>query len=244
MRNTAVQLTDLTLGYERVPAIKNINGELLTGSLTALIGPNGSGKSTLLKGIAGILPPLCGSCCVNSAQRVAYLPQSSALDCTFPANVLDLVSLGLWPQRGLRLRHRAEDRQRVANALQAVGLDGFGNRSLSALSGGQLQRALFARVILQDAGIILLDEPFNAIDGSTRLDLLRLIKQWHAQQRTILVVIHDIALVSDHFPQTIFVNGELMAWGETQTVLQGDLPLPSAALANAGRFTLQRVAEQ
>lgn len=207
MTDVSVRFSDLTLGYRGKPALTNINGCLQRGSLTAVTGPNGSGKSTLLKGIAGILQPLSGRCTVAAGERTAWLPQIAELDRHFPASVRDLVSLGLWPERGLLRRHRAQDRQRVAAALVTVGLDGFENRSLSELSGGQFQRALFARVIVQDASLILLDEPFNAVDSATTRDMLALIGAWHQQRRTVAVVVHDPDLVSRHFPQTLRLNG-------------------------------------
>lgn len=220
MVDFAVQVDALTLGYEGSPALHGISGTIRSGSLTAVVGPNGSGKSTLLKGIAGILQPMRGTCRIAEGARVAYLPQLSELDRSFPACVKDLVALGLWQDRGLLRWHRREDRLRIAQALAAVGLAGFANRSLSELSGGQLQRALFARVIVQNASIILLDEPFNAIDSATSQEMLALIRHWHAEGRTVIVVIHDPDLVSRHFPETLMVNGTLVAWGKTQAVLQ------------------------
>ncbi|YAF37364.1 ATP-binding cassette domain-containing protein [Klebsiella pneumoniae] len=137
MHDYSLRFANLALGYEGLPAIQNITGTIQKGSLTAIIGPNGSGKSTLLKGIAGILAPLSGSCTVEPKARIAYLPQISELDRTFPATVSDLVSLGLWPERGLFRHHRIEDRKRLTDALGSVGLAGFEKRQLSALSGGQ-----------------------------------------------------------------------------------------------------------
>lgn len=219
MIDASVHLNELAFGYGRHPVIKGISGSIVAGTLTSLIGANGSGKSTLLKGIAGILRPLAGSYTRALGTRIAYLPQTTELDRSFPACVHDLVALGLWPERGLLRRHRAQERQKVADALETVGLAGFANTSLNALSGGQFQRALFARVIVQNAHIILLDEPFNAIDTETTQAMLSLIKRWHQQGRTVLVVIHDLNLVRYHFPETMVVNGELMAWGKTPTVL-------------------------
>jgi len=207
MTDISVRLSDLTLGYRGTPALTSISGCLHRGSLTAITGPNGSGKSTLLKGIAGILQPLSGRCTVAAGECTAWLPQVAELDRHFPASVRDLVSLGLWTERGLLQRHRAQDRQRVSAALVTVGLDGFENRSLGELSGGQFQRALFARVIVQDASLILLDEPFNAVDSATTRDMLALIHRWHQQRRTVAVVVHDPDLVSRHFPQTLRLNG-------------------------------------
>lgn len=244
MNCASVELLDLSLGYNKAPAIQNITGTVREGALIALTGPNGSGKSTLLKGIAGILHPLRGACSLAPGMRVAYLAQSSELDHSFPATVRDLVSLGFWPERGLLRRYRTEDRERLAKTLDLVGLTGFENRSLSALSGGQLQRALFARVILQDAKIILLDEPFNAVDASTIRVLLELIKKWHAQKRTVIVVVHDIALIRGHFPETIIVNGELVAWGETSLVLDPELMTQPGCMQNSNRLLHQRECEK
>lgn len=220
MNSDSVELVNLTLGYNGFPVIQNVSGSVRKGSLTAVVGPNGSGKSTLLKGIAGILSPSEGECIIQHPTRIAYLPQLSELDRSFPACVRDIVSLGLWPERGPFRRHRQQDRQRLSDALAQVGMTGFENQPLAALSGGQLQRALFARVILQDADLILLDEPFNAIDVKTTRDMLALIKRWHAQSRTVVVVIHDMNLVREHFPETLMINGRVMAWGETLAVLK------------------------
>lgn len=220
MNSDSVELVNLTLGYNGFPVIQNVSGSVRKGSLTAVVGPNGSGKSTLLKGIAGILSPSEGECIIQHPTRIAYLPQLSELDRSFPACVQDIVSLGLWPERGPFRRHRQQDRQRLSDALTQVGMTGFENQPLAALSGGQLQRALFARVILQDADLILLDEPFNAIDVKTTRDMLALIKRWHAQSRTVVVVIHDMSLVREHFPETLMINGRVMAWGETLAVLK------------------------
>lgn len=191
----------------------------MRGALLAVVGPNGSGKSTLIKSIAGVLRPLDGRCRVTPGLRIAYLPQQSELDRSFPARVGDLVALGLWQRRGLLGRHRAEDRRAVTDALAAVGLDGFARRSIDSLSGGQLQRALFARVLVQDADLILLDEPFNAIDERTIRDLTRLIHRWRGEGRTIVTVVHDLDLVRAEFPQTLLLARRAIAWGPTHEVL-------------------------
>lgn len=215
----AIRFDDLTLGYNGHAAIHHLSGAMQRGSLTAVVGPNGSGKSTLIKGIAGLLKPLGGHCTVEAGQTLAYLPQQSELDRSFPARVRDLVTLGLWQRRGLLGRHRPEDRQRVSDALQAVGLDGFGSRPLHSLSGGQLQRALFARVLVQDADLILLDEPFNAIDEKTIRDLTLLIHRWHDEGRTVVVVAHDLDLVRAEFPQALLLARHPIAWGPTAEVV-------------------------
>lgn len=219
MAAACVAFRDLTLGYDGLIAVWGLTGVVQKGSLTAIVGANGSGKSTLVKATAGTLKPMSGNCVLSDGVRVAYLPQLSELDRSFPARVIDLVSLGLWPKRGLFGRHRAEDRQAVRAALSAVGLKGLEKRAIDTLSGGQLQRALFARVLVQDADLILLDEPFNAIDSRTVSDLIELIKRWHEQGRTILVVVHDLDLVRRHFPEAILLACQLIAWGETKATL-------------------------
>lgn len=230
MSDTCIAFNDLTLGYRGHPAVHHLNGALRNGSLTALVGLNGSGKSTLLKGIVGMLKPMAGACTLAPGTQLAYLPQQCDLDRSFPAQVNDLVSLGLWQRRGLLGRHRRQDRADVALALRSVGLDGFERRPIDTLSGGQLQRALFARVLLQDANLILLDEPFNAIDEKTVFDLLGLIKTWYLEGRTVLVVLHDLDLVRKYFPDTLLLARRLVAWGDPRTVLSAE------NLARARRF--------
>jgi zinc/manganese transport system ATP-binding protein len=220
MPEPALIFRDLTLGYNAHPAVHHLSGSVAAGSLTAVVGANGSGKSTLMKGIVGVLRPMGGEIINARAAGIAYLPQQSELDRTFPARVGDLVALGLWPRRGLLGRYRPEDRDAVARALSAVGLGGFDKRPIDTLSGGQLQRALFARVLVQDAEIILLDEPFNAIDAKTLVDLVALIKRWHGEKRTIMVVVHDLNLVREHFPETLLLARQPVAWGDTAETLK------------------------
>jgi zinc/manganese transport system ATP-binding protein len=211
---------DLTLGYDRHPAVHHLNGVLEAGSLTAIVGPNGAGKSTLLKGIVGTLRPLDGRIeRTLAAADVAYLPQHTALDRGFPIPVGDLVGLGLWRRIGLFGRLTSALRQEVANALDAVGLRGFDNRPIGSLSGGQLQRALFARVLLQDARLILLDEPFTAIDTRTVADLMALLHRWHGERRTVVAVLHDLDQVRAHFPETLLLAREPIHWGRTVEAL-------------------------
>ncbi|RUV40245.1 metal ABC transporter ATP-binding protein [Mesorhizobium sp. M1A.T.Ca.IN.004.03.1.1] len=217
--SACVTFEDLTLGYSSHPAVHHLNGVVAKGSLTAVVGANGSGKSTLMKGIVGVLKPMAGDCSVAPGVKLAYLPQQSELDRFFPARVVDLISLGLWPRRGLLGRYRPEDREAVAKALSAVGMEGFEKRPIDTLSGGQLQRALFARVLVQDADLILLDEPFNAIDTRTVSDLIALIKRWHGEQRTIMVAVHDLDLVRQHFPEALLLARRPVAWGDARRTL-------------------------
>jgi zinc/manganese transport system ATP-binding protein len=218
MTEICLEFEDLTLGYAGHPAVHHLSGSVACGTLTAVIGANGSGKSTLMKGIAGIVKPMSGHC-KGRFQRLAYLPQQSEVDRSFPSRVIDLVSLGFWQRRGLLGRLNAADKEELATALNTVGLPGFEKRPLDSLSGGQFQRALFARAMLQDADLILLDEPFNAVDIRTVRDLIGLVRQWGAEGRTVLCVLHDHSLVREHFPQAILLAREVIAWGPTKEAL-------------------------
>jgi zinc/manganese transport system ATP-binding protein len=215
----AIRFENVTLGYGRRPAVHHLNGVVAEGSLTAVVGPNGAGKSTLLKGIVGTLAPLQGRIALPGGMRVAYLPQAAEIDRSFPLSVYDLVAMGLWSRAGLFGGIGRRDRHRIEEALAAVGLSGFERRAIGTLSGGQMQRALFARLLLQDAGLILLDEPFTAIDAKTSADLLALVRRWHDESRTVLAVLHDLDTVRRTFPHTLLIAREPVAWGATEAVL-------------------------
>jgi zinc/manganese transport system ATP-binding protein len=168
------------------------------------------------------------------------MPQIADLNRDFPISVLDLALTGLCPRRGLFGGIRREDRSRAQEALARVGLTGFEKRSIRTLSGGQLQRLLFARLILQDAPLILLDEPFTAIDARTTEDLLHLIDAWHAEGRTVLAVLHDLDLVRARFPKTLMLARDPLGWGETQAVLSEDNLIRARRMAEAfDRFAAQ-----
>ena len=218
-QGAAIVLHDLTLGYEHHPAVHHLSIAMAAGSLVAVVGPNGAGKSTLIKALAGRLKPIGGWIDGLDHQRVAWLPQQSGMDRSFPILVWDMVMLGLWHEVGALGRHTAAHRQACRAALAEVGLLGFEKRGIDTLSGGQLQRVLFARLILQDAPVVLLDEPFAAIDPRTTDDLLALLHRWHMQGRTVVAVLHDLAQVRAHFPHTLLLAREPVAWGATADVL-------------------------
>lgn len=217
----AIRFRDLTLGYDRHPAVHHITGDIARGELLAIVGPNGAGKSTLLKAIVGELKPLGGSLDLDGiTQRdIAYLPQVIEIDRGFPISVFDCVAMGLWRKIGAWRGLGRRGREDVVQALETVGLVALANRPVGSLSGGQFQRVLFARLMLQDAAVILLDEPFRAIDTKTVEELIGLIERWHGEGRTVLAALHDIDQVRAHFPQTLLLAREVVAWGDTKKVL-------------------------
>ena len=212
---------NLTLGYDRHPAVHHLSGTVDEGALTAVVGPNGAGKSTLFKGIVGALRPLSGAVHRRgiAPRDFAYLPQAAEIDRSFPIDVFDMVAMGLWREIGLFGGVGRAGRDKVRQAIAAVGLTGFERRAIGTLSGGQMQRMLFARLSLQDARLIVLDEPFTAVDAKTAADLLALVQRWHAEKRTVLAALHDIDLVKRHFPSTLLLAREKVAWGPTAEVL-------------------------
>jgi zinc/manganese transport system ATP-binding protein len=219
--HAAVTLHNLTVAYNRHPAIHHVSGVFREGSLTALCGPNGGGKSSLLKAIVGLVPIVSGHVEIPHDPRhaIAYLPQVVDVDRGFPLKVLDVADLGHWRRAGAFRRLSAEHRRRSLAALAAVGLQGLEQRPIEALSVGQFQRLLFARLIVEDAPIILLDEPFNAIDQRTTQDLLRLIVTWSGEGRTVVAALHDLDMARRAFPETLLVARELIAWGPSADVL-------------------------
>ncbi|MDG1210993.1 MAG: zinc ABC transporter ATP-binding protein AztA [Paracoccaceae bacterium] len=221
---SALQFEGLTLGYNRQPAVRGLDASVQEGSLTAIVGPNGAGKSTLLKGVTGALTPITGRIRLgqNARENIAYLPQQSEIDRSFPISVADIVAMGLWRDLGafggLRPRHRSK----VADAISAVGLEGFERRAIGSLSGGQMQRALFARLMLQDTPVVLLDEPFTAIDARSVADLIQIVRRWNSEGRTVMAVLHDFDTVREHFPVAMMLACELVAHGPTHKVLTAE----------------------
>jgi zinc/manganese transport system ATP-binding protein len=220
----ALRFHNLTLGYDRHPAVHHLDGTVAAGALVAVVGPNGAGKSTLFKGIAGVLRPLAGAIERDGLdpQDIAYLPQAAEIDRSFPINVYDMVAMGLWRRTGLFGGVGRDGRARIEQAVAGVGLTGFEDRAIGTLSGGQMQRMLFARLLLQDARVIVLDEPFNAVDAKTSADLFDLVKRWHGEQRTVLTALHDLDFVRANFPETLLLAREPVAWGNTREVLTAD----------------------
>jgi zinc/manganese transport system ATP-binding protein len=212
-------LRDVTVRYGRRIALEAVSGEFISGSLTAVVGANGAGKSTLLAAIAGVLRLAGGAVNCTARSRLAYLPQRTAIDHEYPLTLSELITLGGWREFGAFRSPDASLRARVAAAMETVGLAGRPGRPISELSLGELQRALFARLIVQDAAIILLDEPFAAVDAQSLAVLLDQVMRWHEEGRTVIAVLHDLGLVRTHFPSTLVLARRCLAWGTTEVAL-------------------------
>ncbi|WP_445657818.1 metal ABC transporter ATP-binding protein [Achromobacter sp. NCFB-sbj8-Ac1-l] len=233
----AIELQDASFGWHGHAALRGVSGRFEPGAMTAVVGPNGAGKSTLIKGIMGVLRPLSGSVTVGGAGRseLAWLPQAAELDRSFPVSVLDLVAMGAWRRVGAWRRYGAEEIDRCLHALDTVGLAGMAGRAVDTLSGGQMQRTLFARMLVQDAPVLLLDEPFAAVDSHTADDLMALLCGLHGQGRTVITVLHDLDMVRGHFPQCLLLSGSVVAWGDTEAALC-DKNLKTARQWHVGAF--------
>lgn len=213
---------NLTISYHRHPVVHHVDVEFKIGATNAIIGPNGAGKSTLLKAILGELKAESGKVIVDGflSSDIAYLPQVTDIDLSLPLMVEDVLLLGLLYRIGLCKGPLKDTDQMIENSLAQVGMLGFRKRYIDELSRGQLQRVLLARVIMQSAKVIILDEPFNTMDSRTVDDLLQLICKWQRDEgKTVIAVLHDLQQVACNFDYTLLIAQELIAFGKTQDVL-------------------------
>ncbi|MCP1065020.1 ABC transporter ATP-binding protein [Serratia symbiotica] len=218
-----ITLQQAEIGYGSVPPLFSpLSGHFATGSLTAVVGVNGAGKSTLLKTLAGLQPLQGGSLHFSGNQppRIAYLPQQTELDRQFPIRVSDLVAIGNWEKSGMFGGLSKYASRHIAEALECVGMTAMASRPVGELSGGQLQRVLFARLLVQQAQLILLDEPFTGIDSATTQLLVQVIEQLYRQGRTLIAVLHDMSLVTNHFSQVLLLTPQCCHWGDADWVLE------------------------
>lgn len=240
MDKPLIELEEVSFSYGAHKALQNVTGHFHAGTLTAVAGPNGAGKSTLLKTIAGIIKPRAGRVVIADEvkNRIGYLPQISAMARDYPISVLQAVSAGLWPEMGNAGRLTKARKARIRVALADVGLAGFEERQIGSLSGGEFQRLLFARLRLQNPLVLLLDEPFAAIDAETTAKLIRLLLDWHKEGRTIICVLHDLMLIHKYFPESFVLAGRCMGRGHTHELFEKKLlsfDLDMAELQEPGR---------
>jgi zinc/manganese transport system ATP-binding protein len=219
-----IEVRNLSVGYGELLALEGVTGDFAPSSMSAVVGPNGAGKSTLLKALAGIVRPMAGqvTCAALARHRLAYLPQQAELDRSFPITLGEFVALGDWRNFGSLREPPRRLAVSVHEAVATVGLEAFINRQIAELSVGQFQRALFARLVLQDADVILLDEPFASLDESTTDELLSLLQRWREGGQTIIAVLHDLDRVRLHFPSTLLLARSPIAWGDTSLSLSAD----------------------
>ncbi len=216
-------LEDLTVSYNRIPAVHHLSAEFHCGSCVALLGPNGAGKTTLLKAIAGLLPVETGRITVHghhkgtSGRAIAYVPQRESVDWDFPITVRGLVEMGRFPSVGPWGKFTAADSKMVDEALHLCDLEDLAARQISALSGGQQQRAFLARAWAQQADIYLLDEPFTGLDRNASEAFSRAMHRLRDAGKLILASHHDLKNVEQLFDEILLLNGELVVCGPVST---------------------------
>ena len=217
-----IKIENLNVTYNQSPALSNINLEINGPGITGIIGPNGAGKSTLIKAILNIIPSTGISKIDNKISKenldnVAYVEQKINIDYNFPIKVRECVSLGLYSKIGILRKLKKSDWQKVDEALKLVGLEKFSNRQISELSGGQFQRVLIARCLVQDAKYIFLDEPFVGIDSVSEEIIMETLRDLRDKGHTILIVHHDLRKVHSYFDSVLLLNKEVIAFGDTES---------------------------
>ncbi|WP_026339328.1 metal ABC transporter ATP-binding protein [Psychromonas ossibalaenae] len=219
-----IKISKLTVHYQNVLALENVDTEIHQGEMIAIVGANGAGKSTLLKAIMAQVKAAAGGVEFKKfgLKNIAYLPQSQKVDRSFPITVKEFVSAGTWRKTGLWRAFTPFLNKQMLACLRQVGLENSEHKQIGELSGGQFQRMLFARMLIQDAQILILDEPFNSVDMHTTRDLAAVIQGCHAAGKTVIAVIHDMPLVKQYFPETALLAGRLIAKGPTEQVLTQD----------------------
>jgi ABC-type Mn2+/Zn2+ transport system ATPase subunit len=233
-----IRLHDVTVRFGNHVALDRISANLVCGSHTAVLGPNGAGKSTLLRAILGWMPLARGEIRIGDSHphhalpRLAYLPQRLEIDWDFPITVREVVRQGRYPALGQFRRFGRDDNERVAAAIDEMGLGEICDRQIRALSGGQQQRVFLARALAQGADIFLLDEPFSSLDPAASEELGARLKSWEGQGRTVIAVLHDVELAKRVFPSTLLLNTRLVANGATCDVLSAGWSGALAAAAN------------
>lgn len=231
----SILIKNLTVSYQARPAVHHVDMIFPTGCMYAIFGPNGAGKSTLLKTMMGLLRCNTGSVEWQNLQRadIAYLPQQSDVDRSQPMSVFELAAMGLWYEIGCFGCVNPTQRERVQAALNRVDMGDFANRTINELSNGQFQRVLLARMLVQNAKFLLLDEPFNAVDAKTTYALLDVLRQENRQGKAVIAVLHDYEQVRAYFPHTFLIAREKIADGKTENVLTDELLSRANALAQA-----------
>ena len=216
-----IEASELTLGYASSPLVRSLSFDLAAGDVLAVVGHNGSGKSTLIKTLLGVIPPISGSFAwpTGKPKTIAYLGQRTEFDGRFPIRVRDLAAMGAWRGLGLLGRFGKNEHNLIEEALQRTNISQIADDPLHVLSAGQLQRALFARAMVQNAPLILLDEPFTAIDQTTETHLLNLIDTWAAEGRAIILVLHDLSAVLQHCNKALLLGNGRARYGHPHQVL-------------------------
>ena len=222
--NSLITIKNVGVSYAMQPhVLKDCNATIEGPTITGIIGPNGAGKSTLLKAILGLIQSsgeilIDGEPTKKVLQKIAYVEQKSHIDFTFPITIRECVALGRTVKKKPLQRLTKEDWEKVDTAIEEVGLTDLASRQIGALSGGQFQRVLLARCMVQEAQYIFLDEPFVGIDMLSEKVIMTILRKWKEEGKTILMVNHDLSKVKEYFDKVILVKHSIVASGKTEDV--------------------------
>ncbi len=220
----AIHVEDLTVSYGTKPVLWDIDMDIPPGVLAAIVGPNGAGKSTLIKTVLGLIRPAAGHVYIHGKpyrdQRrlVGYVPQRTSVDWDFPTTALDVVSMGLYGRLGWFRRPGKREKQRALAALEQVNMSSFADRQISQLSGGQQQRVFLARALVQAADIYFMDEPMAGVDATTERAIIEILRKLRDQNKTVVVVHHDLQTVTSYFDWIVILNVRIIAQGSVADV--------------------------
>ena len=245
-----IEVKNLTVSYQNTPVIEDINFSFEAGKIIGIVGPNGAGKSTMIKALLNLIPADHGNALffgksLNQVRnRVAYIPQRLNIDWHFPINVLDTVLLGTYPKLGLWKRPQKPEKARALAALKRVEMEDYAHVHISELSGGQQQRVFLARVLVQEAEILFLDEPFIGVDVTSEKTMMDILSQLKKEGKTIFIVHHNLEKVKEYFDELIVINKEIIDIGPVASVFKDDaiikafknqIPTPEKELAYGHR---------
>ena len=219
-----IKVEDLTVAYEDKPVLWDIELEVKKGVLMAVVGPNGAGKSTLIKTMLDLIKPITGEVRFYGEKyskvrdRIAYVPQRGSVDWDFPTTVFDVVEMGRYGKVGWLKRVGKIDKEKTREAIKMVEMEDFSDRQISQLSGGQQQRVFLARALVQEADIYFMDEPFQGVDNKTEKSIIKILKKLRDENKTVIVVHHDLQTVKEYFDYVTFINVSVVASGPVEEI--------------------------
>lgn len=219
-----IKVEDLMVAYEDKPVLWDIELEVKKGVLMAVVGPNGAGKSTLIKTMLDLIKPITGEVRFYGEKyskvrdRIAYVPQRGSVDWDFPTTVFDVVEMGRYGKVGWLKRVGKIDKEKTREAIKMVEMEEFSDRQISQLSGGQQQRVFLARALVQEADIYFMDEPFQGVDNKTEKSIIKILKKLRDENKTVIVVHHDLQTVKEYFDYVTFINVSVVASGPVEEI--------------------------
>lgn len=222
-----LELADVAFRYGARTALEGITFRVEAGERMAVVGPNGAGKSTLFKAVSGLLTPSSGSIAIGGSPPghhtcIAYLAQRSEVDWHFPLTVTDAVLMGRYGRIGFFRRPGRKDRRVAEECIATVGLTSLARRRIDELSGGQQQRMFIARALAQEAGIMLMDEPFAGLDAPSREDIFSILDHLKGRKVSVLIALHDLRLASGRFDRVLLLNRRIIACGPGRDIFTPD----------------------